>query len=144
MTLEEYTKSEYIVSNFMVRHLSNKLTEALMPADVEMAKKILQRKFLIGLAKDMSGSLDRIHQYFGWEAIDHYRLGVLQRADGCKAQYLAESHVSQNHIIHPPVVEGSDAWSLLHLANWADVALYEYAEALYLEQAGLFAAINDE
>jgi len=144
MTLETYAKSEYVESNFMVRNLIDKKTEALTPSDLELAKKILQRKFLIGLARDMSGSLDRIHIYFGWPAVDHYRRGVFQRAEGCKTQYLSDSHVSHNHVDHQNLVEGTDAWNLLHKANWADVALYEYAEALYLEQQGMFRAMNDE
>lgn len=138
MTLDDYAQSSLVESNFMVRHLIAKHRDALTPADVELAKKILQRKFLVGLSAQMSDSFDRFRQYFGWEAVDHYRKGILVRAQGCKNQYLAESHVKQNKIAHPPVLAGSEAWGHLHQANWADVALFEYAQALFREQAALF------
>lgn len=144
MTLDDYAQSSMVESNFMVRHLIAKHRDALTPADVEMAKKIMQRKFLIGLSAQMSESFDRFRQYFGWEAMDRYRKGVLIRSEGCKKQYLAESHVNQNKIAHPPVVQGSEAWGHLHQANWADVALFEYAEALFREQSKLFQVQGDE
>jgi len=145
MTLEEYAASEYVHSNFMVRTLANKPKEPILPADMYLAKMILRQKFVIGLSSEMDESLDRIQTFFGWKAVDHYRLGVFQRIKDCKAQYLSETHVSKHMVPHSPVLEGSKEWNLLLQKNWADMALYEFALDVYREQGtSLFQTIANQ
>ena len=134
MTLEQYANSNYVESNFIVRSLISKPSEAIMPNDMYMAKTILRQKFLIGLSTKMDESLDRIQRYFGWEAVDHYRLGVFQRIKDCKAQYLSKEHIAQQSVDHPILLEGSLEWNLLLEKNWADMALYEFALDVFREQ----------
>jgi hypothetical protein len=144
MTLEEYAVSDLVEGNFMVRSLVNKPSENLLPDDLYLAKTVLRQKFLIGLSDRMEESLDRIRDYFGWEAVDHYRLGVFQRVDQCKAQYLSEAHVAQQRVQHPAIEEGSKAWNDLIEKNWADVALYDFAVDVYRQQTELFVVEQEQ
>jgi len=134
MTLKEYAESDLVESNYMVRSLVNKPTGALLPTDLYLAKIILRQKFLIGLSDKMDQSLERIRLYFGWHAVDHYRLGVFQRVNECKAQYLSEGHISKNRIVHAQIDANNPIWALLHQKNWADVSLYEFARDVYRQQ----------
>jgi len=134
MTLEEYANSDLVESNLIVRMLTNKASGPINPDDLQMAKSILQQKFVVGLSSKMDESLDRIQKYFGWEAVDHYRLGVFQRIKDCKAQYLSSNHVAKYAVPHSPIEVGSSEWDILSIKNWADIALYEFALDVYRDQ----------
>jgi len=139
MSLLEYINSDYLESNFMVRNLINKKTEILSRDDIEAAKQILAKKFLVGLSDKMSETMERIRLYFDWQAADHMRLGMMHRAEDCKAQYLKESHVQSHKVDYNPLDESSEEWQILWKKNWADLALYEYvSEVLFKEQGLMF------
>ena len=45
----------------------NKMTEPLNSFDLELAKKIIETKFVIGLVTDMEQLLERSEFFFQWE-----------------------------------------------------------------------------
>lgn len=70
MTLAQFSASKHIENNPMVRLFTQApgidLHRKLTNIDLEVAKKILERKCLVGLYRDMNDSLARFDRYFGW------------------------------------------------------------------------------
>merc|ERR1711862_912384 len=70
MTLKEYAYSTYAESNFVARSLLNKMEGgALTKSDVELCKKILQDKILIGLLDQLEESVHRFDTFFGFTPV---------------------------------------------------------------------------
>lgn len=52
MSLKEYAQSDKHVTNFVTRTLLGHTTEELTPEDVDLAKDILRRKFIVGIMEN--------------------------------------------------------------------------------------------
>lgn len=113
-------------NNWMTRFLTNQLTKSeLTNEDLDMAKQVLNEKFLIGLLEEKARSFDRFQKYFGWITAD----------DNCIRNKFDWSWPMKHH--HVPVKEGSEAWDLISDQNNFDIKLYEYAKELYAHQESL-------
>lgn len=70
MTLKEYANSTFVPDNPMVRLITNKMIpNELGQIDLELAKRIVQLKVLVGLYRDLDGSLARFDRYFSWDVV---------------------------------------------------------------------------
>lgn len=107
----------------MTRFLTNQLAKGeLVEEDLELAKHILKRKFLIGLLEEKAESFKRFQKYFGWKAPD----------ESCIEKKIEWTWPMKHR--HSPVKNGSEAWNLIHAQNIYDMKLYEYAKELFVEQ----------
>ena len=129
MTLENYAQSPLVESNWMVRTLSGKMNAELTPQHLDIAQEILTNNFIVGLHDDRYGSLSRFEKFFGWEYND-------QQAS-CRSTMLQEE-MSKQDMAKQMFNEGGEAIQLLWKENELDIQLYDYTDALYKDQAGLF------
>eukprot|EP00957_Ditylum_brightwellii_P203819 15336364-Ditylum_brightwellii.AAC.1 len=74
MSLAEFAQSDYSSKDWLTRFLVNKRRERVTWEDVQKAKEILRKKFLIGLYDRVEESMERIERYFGW-----FKNGPLER-----------------------------------------------------------------
>ena len=129
-SVEDYAISEFAEDNWLVRFLTNKLTEHLSRDDLDVAKEILRRKVLVGLLVDVKGSVMRFNKYFGW---DH--LNLTEQQQSCTEKYMSGG---SNTNKHDGIEEGGPGWRILRANNLLDLELYEYALQLYEEQGKMF------
>lgn len=128
MELEDYCKSPHVENNWMVRILSDKMTGDVGENDLEMAKKLLKEKMIIGLLEQKEESMKRFEFHFGWRYTENP-----QRQESCRTRILVGDYRT-NESAKSKIKEGSQAWSLLMWQNKLDMKLYKYAKALFLQQ----------
>eukprot|EP00521_Asterionellopsis_glacialis_P009261 CAMPEP_0195287156 /NCGR_PEP_ID=MMETSP0707-20130614/4335_1 /TAXON_ID=33640 /ORGANISM="Asterionellopsis glacialis, Strain CCMP134" /LENGTH=836 /DNA_ID=CAMNT_0040346885 /DNA_START=12 /DNA_END=2522 /DNA_ORIENTATION=+ len=125
MTMADYASTR-LTNNEMVRTLVGKaVEEELTEQDLYMAMEFLRRKCVIGLADRIGESMQRIHRYFGWDAL---RVGGVQQ---CEQEFLAPN---QERPALPP--SGSEAFNYIMAQNNLDMRLYDYALYLFDYQGG--------
>ena len=130
-TIEDYAISVFAEDNWMVRFLTNKMTDMVTRKDLEVAKEILRRKCLVGIMVDVEGSIRRFNQYFGWtDKLDETN----QISQQCVQKYLSGGSNKNKHEL---VEEGGMGWKILRANNLLDLELYEYVLQLYEEQTAL-------
>lgn len=129
MSIEMYARSKRAEYNGMVRFLSNEMEGDLNDSHLDIAKKVLQEKCLVGLLEQKTESFRRFEEYFKWEAKD-------QEEVDCRERWL-NWNWSNKHS-HPLVEEGSVVWDLLYRKNELDMELYEFAKSLFAQQALMF------
>jgi len=136
MSLPDYAQLESTANDWMVRWLTGKHAEVLTRSDLEFAKELLRRKFLILLTDEMKTSVTRLASYMGWTVTDDMM--------GCIEQHSSKSgganQSSNGGAARPPLEAGSADYEALLNINRLDVELYEYAQELFV---GQWAAIQD-
>lgn len=75
MTVDDYAKSELIENNWLVRILSESMTGPIDMDNLEVAKEVLRRKFIVGLLDNKRGTFARFDHYFKWK--DRYVICVV-------------------------------------------------------------------
>ncbi|KAL7493931.1 hypothetical protein ACHAWT_002731 [Skeletonema menzelii] len=128
MTLDDYAKSELIENNWMVRILSESMSGPIDMDNLDIAKEVLKRKFLVGLLDNKRGSFARFDHYFKWKESPKYASEF-----GCRKQLMDEKYVPKH-----PVRKGSETWNLLMEQNRFDIHLYDYAKELFVQQSFIF------
>ena len=108
LTIEDYVKSDRVESNWMIRYLIGKKSGDVGIDELNMAKEILRKKFIIGIFEDMDSSLFRFQRFFGWTIY-----GEDQRE--CSERVLHQMKIGENN--HEPIMEGSDVWNALLTIN---------------------------
>lgn len=129
-SVEDYAISEFAEDNWMVRFLTNKMTTMVTRDDLEIAKEILRRKFIVGILLDTRGSVERYLHYFGWNYND-----LTPEQQKCMNKKLS---VGSNKNKHDIVEEGTMGWRILRANNLLDLELYDYVLQLYEEQGQMF------
>mmetsp|Transcript_24294 Transcript_24294/g.36007 ORF Transcript_24294/g.36007 Transcript_24294/m.36007 type:complete len:421 (+) Transcript_24294:133-1395(+) len=129
MSIEMYARSKRAEYNGMVRFLSNEMDGDLNQDHLDIAKKVLQEKCLIGLLDKKEESFHRFEKYFGWKPRDG------EQAD-CRDRWLNWNWGNKHS--HPLVEQGSVVWDLLYKKNELDMRLYDFALDLFSQQASLF------
>ncbi|KAL7541293.1 hypothetical protein ACHAXR_010792 [Thalassiosira sp. AJA248-18] len=127
MTLPQYVRSGglRVENNYLTRYLSGRYGGKLRVHDLDLARELLRRKFVVGLANDLPATANLFSHVFGWNHTAA-TLGV-ENVDICyNAIFDALSDKAPLS-----VEEGSDGWKLLVAQNWFDLKLYEYAEHLF-------------
>lgn len=124
-TIEQYAQSKFVDSNWMVRFLTGKKSGDLNLDDLNMAKEILRKKFLIGLYEHYDESFDRFMNYFGWRL-----KGKDQQSCTDKLLFSEEGNrIGMNQ--HETFPRDHPTWNLLATVNNWDVRLFEYAQELF-------------
>ncbi len=67
VTLEQYAKGKGIENNWLTRYLTGKTEGALANEHLELAKKVLNAKFVVGFLDDMEESVHRLMSMTGWK-----------------------------------------------------------------------------
>lgn len=136
VTLQEYAawttdRGEF---NFMVKSLVSSGTELIASEEItsndfELAKNILEQKFMILLIDDKFGSWAKLDAYMGWS-------DLTQERRMCEDSIL-KLDWPQCSKEHPPLGADEEAYSALTERNSWDVALYEHAVHLFQLQTNL-------
>ncbi|KAL7552595.1 hypothetical protein ACHAWF_016421 [Thalassiosira exigua] len=128
MTVDDYAKSELIENNWLVRILTESMTGPIDMDNLEIAKEVLRRKFIVGLLDNKRGSFARFDHYFKWKESMNY-----QKEFGCRKQLMDEKYKSKH-----PIRKDSETWKLLLEQNRFDVHLYDFAKELFSQQSYIF------
>jgi hypothetical protein len=126
-SIDEFVRSSG--QNWMVRTLTGTMTGPIDQAHLHAAKEMLRRKFLVGTLEKKTESFRRFEEYFKWNVPS-------PRSDNCKNDiFYFNWHVKNPH----PMPEIGDAiYAQLERINVYDIAIYEYAQQLFDEQAVMF------
>mmetsp|Transcript_18033 Transcript_18033/g.20858 ORF Transcript_18033/g.20858 Transcript_18033/m.20858 type:complete len:374 (-) Transcript_18033:590-1711(-) len=126
MTLMEYLKGDDVASNWMVRWLTGKHSDAVLTEkDLDFAEEILKRKFLILLTDEMKVSIDRLIKYMGWN--------VKEEDKACIEENVSKISKHNEHL-HPNIQVGTDEYNVMKEMNHLDIKLYDYALGLFSVQ----------
>lgn len=143
MSLDTYAKSELVESNWMIRMIINATEdEVLTPSHYEVAKEVFGRKCLVGLMNHFEESMDRFSKFFRFESTHSINTrnkgetaNFLQERRQCSHK-LATSGVNRHK--YAKISHDSETWKELERKNKYDIELYEYAKALYYQQAVVY------
>eukprot|EP00560_Eucampia_antarctica_P006241 CAMPEP_0197828468 /NCGR_PEP_ID=MMETSP1437-20131217/5020_1 /TAXON_ID=49252 ORGANISM="Eucampia antarctica, Strain CCMP1452" /NCGR_SAMPLE_ID=MMETSP1437 /ASSEMBLY_ACC=CAM_ASM_001096 /LENGTH=356 /DNA_ID=CAMNT_0043429677 /DNA_START=212 /DNA_END=1282 /DNA_ORIENTATION=+ len=136
MTLLEYANREATSSDWMVRWLTGKNSDpVLTSSDLDFAKRVLRRKFIILLTEEMKTSVKRLIQYMKWDLTDQQKLCVQENVERVR---------SHNQNVHPKISETSDEYKALRKRNQFDIDLYYYARELFYKQGSLIDQIQEQ
>jgi len=130
MTLAEYVFSDLAESNFISRSLIDKMEEAFVEEDFNVAREILKTKCLVGLLNQMEESVRRFDSYFGFRNPDQ------QISDECVEGYL-KTGVNKNSHPELPAIDSPVHRELVR-KNHMDIRLHKYVIELFREQGSLF------
>ena len=134
-SIEQYAKSSLVENNWMTRFLSNTLSGELTTEHEAIAKEVLRSKCLVGLLHNKAETMRRLTIIFNTKSDVTYSY---RRSEECEEKILYWDWPAINR--HDPVIEGSDAWNLLHKQNIFDLRLYNYAQKMFEVQGALFPA----
>ena len=116
-----------VENNYLTRHLSGRYGGKLSLQHLDLARELLRRKFVVGIADDLPGSARLFGTYFGWWDGTGDASIVAGECVGNIFDALSDR-------APPTVEEGSEGWKLLMAQNWFDLKLYEYAKHLFKSQ----------
>jgi len=122
MSLQAYLESKQVPESWIVRQLSGNLRVALTNDDLNIAKAILEQKFLIGLIDDTSTSFQRFVKYFHWDATDT-ELKCMEDMWLGKSESIVTDYKNDTAIL-----------GILDRLNAYDISLFEYAQELFIKQ----------
>jgi len=133
MSLTEYAASDKVVENMIVRSLVEKpATIDVTKDDVDYAKEILRRKFMVGILDWVDMSFARYEKFVGWW--DTYNVFTDPAMNACHYTKINNGDQIGNH---PKWHIGDNPHTWLTIRNWADTELYAYAKHLFAMQAKL-------
>mmetsp|Transcript_494 Transcript_494/g.974 ORF Transcript_494/g.974 Transcript_494/m.974 type:complete len:706 (+) Transcript_494:143-2260(+) len=140
MTLPQYVRSggHRVENNYLTRYLSGRYGGRLTIHHLNTAREFLRRKFVVGLASDMTATTNLFSHVFGWNHTVA-SLGV-ENVDLCYNSIL-DALTDKSP---PSVEEGSEGWRLLVAQNWFDLKVYEYAEHLFQLQVDQLKLISTQ
>lgn len=124
MTLEQFALSDHLQDNFLTRTLSGNRDAPLTQTDLDAAKEVLKRKFVVGLYDDFEESVHRFEAFFGWKLTDS--------SSSCQSKIIQrEMDLDYNDFDSIPY---DSAYAAIAEKNREDLELYKYAEYLYQYQ----------
>lgn len=115
ITLQEYVETNGYYDNWMVRMLSNAKLGGLNDSHLDLAKRILKEKFLIGISDHMDETFRMLQVYYGW----------VEKRGGCVNFHLHSAPSNKNK--YPSPENGGPIWAMIAEKNKYDMALYYYA-----------------
>ena len=143
MSLDAYAKSAMVDSNWMTRMLTNMTDdEVVTPTHYQVAKEVFGRKCLIGLTDHFEESMDRFSKFFQFETT--HSINTRNKEDTANfveerrtcMHKLATSGVNRHK--YPKISHNSTIWKELERKNKYDMELYDYAKAMYYQQAVVY------
>eukprot|EP00984_Skeletonema_dohrnii_P004764 scaffold1670_cov121-Skeletonema_dohrnii-CCMP3373.AAC.4 len=124
MTLEQFATSHLLQDNFLTRTLSRNKDAPLTEADVNLAKEVLKRKFVVGLYDHFEDSVRRFEAFFGWK--------ISESVNSCQSKAVQqELDLGYNDFDTLPY---DQAYAEIAQKNRADLELFKFAEYLYKYQ----------
>lgn len=153
MTLLQFATSKHIEKNPMVRFFTEGLgldpNRKLGKSDLQVAMKVVERKFLIGIYRDMKGSLARFDRYFGW-SMAKLSNSTSVDADEDEREEAKEKHLADVKVCRSKLISEGDRWmqkqqkskvkiedderDLIEKANVWDLKLYNHIELIFEAQ----------
>mmetsp|Transcript_14265 Transcript_14265/g.29133 ORF Transcript_14265/g.29133 Transcript_14265/m.29133 type:complete len:809 (-) Transcript_14265:96-2522(-) len=139
MTLTQYIREggARVENNYVTRFLTGQYGGALGMHHLDMAREVLRRKFVVGLASDLPGTVRVFDYMFQW----NNRTGDTSGEDADANDEMAKIYSCYDDILGalsdkspPKVEEGTEGWKLLMAQNWLDLKVYEYAEFLFQKE----------
>ncbi|KAL3777157.1 hypothetical protein ACHAW5_000144 [Stephanodiscus triporus] len=115
ITLQEYVETDGYYDNWMVRMLTNAKLGGLNEGHLDLARSILERKFVVGLSDHMDEAFRHFEMYFGWK----------EEKAGCVDLHLHSAPLNKNK--YPDLEQGGAVWTVIANKNKYDMALYYYA-----------------
>jgi len=133
LSLEDYMKSGFAENNWMIKFLINDPQKAKLDrSDVQLAKEILRRKFLVGLLEEKGETIARFEKYFGFT-------NTGEENNDCHGKNLDWNWPLKHR--HEKVDENTPLWDSIMEENNYDMELYRYVkDVLFNEQAKLFSS----
>ncbi|KAL7500041.1 hypothetical protein ACHAWT_009912 [Skeletonema menzelii] len=129
-SLSDWAKTHKGEKNWMVHKLVNKPVTSLTMDDLELAKKIVREKIVVGLEDRFVESIHRFNVYSGIDDSSKERQSCI--ANVARVPPKGDKKVT-NSDPHPKTKRGTDLWKLL-AKDSLDVLLYEYVEEIYEQQ----------
>jgi hypothetical protein len=124
LSLAEYLESPVHIDNWVVRSLTNDKSGELTEDHFLIAKGILSRKFLIGIAEYFEETLRRLETYYGLKNQDDGGECVRRNSKQLEGTFRSSTFA-----------RGSEEWNLIAKKEEFDVMLYYYALELFNKQA---------
>jgi len=132
MSILEYAQRDLTPTNWVTRSLVGSLeTLEVTHKDLQLAKEIVKEKMLVLIFEDIDESINRLLEYFGWEASEEDRECVFE-----------DVHRMYNHMHYPALSATDEAWELIAKRNEYDIHLYHYAKSIYSEQKKHFSSVQ--
>jgi len=132
-SLSDWAKTHKGEKNWMVHKLVNKPVTSLTMDDLELAKKIVREKIVVGLEDRFVESIHRFNVYSGIDDSSKERQSCI--ANVARVPPKGDKKVT-NSDPHPKTKRGTDLWKLL-AKDSLDVLLYEYVEEIYEQQGDM-------
>ncbi|KAL7531613.1 hypothetical protein ACHAXR_004134, partial [Thalassiosira sp. AJA248-18] len=126
MTLLDYVATDGYYDNWMVRMLTNAKLGGLNEGHLELAKKIIKEKFIIGISDHMDETFRHLEKYYGWA----------ESKEGCVNFHLHSAPSNKNK--YPSPDRGGEAWKIITEKNKYDMALYYFALEIFGDQSEKF------
>ena len=123
MTLQQYVEVDGYYDNWMVRMITRAKLGGLNDSHLELAKRIIKDKFIIGISDHMDETFRILEMYYGWK----------EKKDGCVNFHLHSAPSNKNKYNVP--ADGGRVWNLIAEKNKYDMALYQYALEIFAEQS---------
>ncbi len=162
MSLADYARQTGGENNYMVRKLVGKnYFSAIEESDLEIAKKIVKEKMIVGIMDEFEESIHRFNAIMGvdenkpenQECFEKYaakeqKSTLAERQDANRefakdqrqntAKQLRKATDARNSNEHPDIEEKSPAWDAIVKKNQFDMKLYQFVRAVFEEQKALF------
>jgi len=138
MTVSEYALSPQIENNWMVRTLTQAYAGEVGEEHLKIAKDIIKRKFLVGLLKEKSETMERVEKFFRFK----FRVNP-DNQEKCREKLLTGGSNSNSANKQEKPKKGDESYELVAAQNVFDIQLYEFIEEQFKEQANLFKDIPD-
>ena len=143
MSLHQYAESNLSEDNWMVRMITNTMTEKLTQHHLQVAKEVIGRKCLVGFIDNkFEETMERYTKFFRWEHVHsintHHIVGTTATDAGIDEKQACATKLIKtgvNRHQYERVDGKSETWKLLKARNLLDLDLFNYAEALYVKQA---------
>jgi hypothetical protein len=138
-TLEQYATSTVIENNWMTRFLSNQLSGDLDDSHLKIAMEVIRRKFMVGLMNQLPASMTRFEKFYRLK----YHVNPTNQ-EACRERLTSGGANSNSKNKKEKPKNGEPLWDLIAAQNLFDIRLYEYIEALFVEQEAFVADIPDD
>ena len=123
MTLQQYVEVDGYYDNWIVRMITRAKLGGLNDSHLELAKRIIKDKFIIGISDHMDETFRILEIYYGWK----------EKKEGCVNFHLHSAPSNKNKYNVP--ADGGRVWNLIAEKNKYDMALYQYALEIFAEQS---------
>jgi len=135
VSLEDYAQGQGIENNWVTRFLTGRMEGELTKEDLEQAKEIISRKFLIGFLDDGEETVYRLMKYFDFSFSDD-ETKKMEEEDCIKD--LLKDGTNANTVEYEMPKKGSQAAALIKWQTQFDIKLFTFAKEIFDAQTKVF------